>query len=184
MPRTKSKAPSAGNAAALITRSQAEQIAAGIVRAQIDRETLVADRDAAVLAAQEQHQPEIDQLSAAIDQDMSMLESWAAAHPDEFGAKRSITLSGHRVGWRTGQPRAKGKRGWTWAKILAVLRESSEELRSRYLRTREEVSKEALIAARETHPLDLEYLHVQIEQSETFFLEPAREGQDPTTLTR
>lgn len=183
--RTKSKATAKGNAAALLTRSQVEALTTSIVRAQIDRETLVAARDQAVLAASEQYQPEIEALGASIDADLSLLESWAAAHPDQFppGAK-STTLAGHRIGWRTGQPKAKSKRGWTWAKILELLLEAPKPLRDRYLRTKHEIDRAALIAARDHRPEDLAALHVEIDQAETFYLDPSRDGQADALLTR
>jgi phage host-nuclease inhibitor protein Gam len=183
--RTKSKSTAKGHAAALLTRPQVEALAQSIVRAQIDRETLVASRDQAVLAASEQYQPEIEALAQAIDADLSLLESWAAAHPEEFPRdSRSTTLAGHRIGWRKGQPRAKGKRGWTWAKILDLLLQSPDDLRARYLRTKHEIDRAALIAARDHHPEDLAALQVTIEQAETFYLDPSRDGQDPALLTR
>ena len=56
------------------------------------------------------------------------------------------------------------------------------ELRKRFVRTKEEVNKEAMVAARDTHRGALDMLGVEIVQTETFYLDPAREGQPDVRL--
>jgi phage host-nuclease inhibitor protein Gam len=164
------------------TRADAEALATRLVELQLERETLVAERDAAALEVTRPYAPKIDTIDGELKSGLDILETWADHHTEEFGKAQSLTLSGHRVGWRLGQYAAKTLPKWTWDKVLAKLKEMPKSWRDRYIRVREEANKEALIADRLIAD-ELAMVGVKIVQERRFYLEPAREGQADTTLT-
>lgn len=164
------------------TRAQAEAVANSLAAAQIEREKLVAERDAAALAVVEPYAPKIDAIDAEILTGLDLLNTWADHHLEEFGKAESITLAGHRVGWRLGNYAAKTLPKMTWEKVVALIQSKRKTTRERYLRTKIEANKEAMIADRKAARF-LAKLGVQIVQGRSFYFEPAREGQAETTLT-
>lgn len=164
------------------TRTDAEALATRLVEIQLRRETLVAERDAAALEVTRPYAPQIDQLDSEIKAGLDILETWAEHHSEEFGKAESVTLSGHRVGWRLGNFAARTLPKWTWEKVVARLQELPKSWRDNYLRIKTEPNKEAMIADR-AQAEALASIGVRIVQERRFYLEPAREGQADTTLT-
>lgn len=161
----------------------AEELTCRLVAAQLEREELVAMRDAAALEATRAYAPDIDRLDAELSAGLMLLETWADASPQRFGSQESITLGGHRVGWRLGNYTASPAPKQTWAKILDALQAAPAQLRSIFLRTKIEANKEAMVSARETHAEELKELGVRIVQARRFYLDPFREGQADKTMT-
>jgi phage host-nuclease inhibitor protein Gam len=164
------------------TRAQVEALATTLVAAQCEREALVAERDAAMLAAGAPYAPRLDRLDRELKTGLAILEAWAEANLAEFGKGESVTLAGHRVGWRLGNFAAKLRSKWTWAKVVEALQEGPRLVRERWLRTKVEPNKEAMIQDRETAPAELAQYGVEIVQERRFYLDPSREGQDDKTL--
>lgn len=155
-------------------RAEATALAARIVAAQIERETLVATRDAAMTHAAQPYRADIDAIDAELADGLARLEAWATAHPEEFGdAGSTILAGGHRVGWRLGQWTAKTLRGWTWAKIVEHLQSLPKGWRDAYLRIKTEPDKAAII--RDRDKVQWDEMGIQFEQARRFYLEPGRE---------
>lgn len=156
------------------SRDEATALAAEMVASQIQRERLVAERDAAIEAAAKPYRPQIDRIDAEIKDGMARLEAWATANKADFGDARSLVLpGGNRIGWRLGNWAAKTMKGWTWEKVGAHLLTLPKGWRDAYLRQKVEVAKDAIIADREK--VDWSQLGVSFAQGETFYLEPHRE---------
>jgi phage host-nuclease inhibitor protein Gam len=165
------------------TRQQAERLAADMATTQTEIESLVAARDAAQLAAAEPYAPAIDLLRANLDAGLAALEAWSENNLAEFARAESVTLAGHRVGWRLGNYAAKLNAKWTWAKVLAALEAAPDEFRARWLRIKTDPNKEAMIEDR-AKVADLASIGVVIVQERRFYFDPAREGQADVTLTK
>jgi phage host-nuclease inhibitor protein Gam len=156
------------------TRDEATVLAASVVASQIQRERMVAERDAAIESAARPYRPAIDQADAEIKDGLARLEAWATAHPEEFGNAESTVLpGGHRVGWRLGNWSAKTLKGWTWDKVKEALQALPKNWRDSYLRTKTEVNREAILSARET--VEWAALGVSFAQERRFYLDPHRE---------
>lgn len=165
------------------TRPQAEELARQWVAAQVEREELVALRDAKMLEAAKPFAPEIDRIEAQMDTQFAMLQAWAEANLEEFGKAESVKLAGHQVGWRLGNHAARTKSKVTWKKVLETLLASPKAVRDRWIRTKQEPNKEAMIEDRETRKAELDALGVKIVQERRFYIDPAREGQDDKVVT-
>lgn len=113
------------------------------------------------------------QLAEAEQQKAALMEAarlWAEANPEEFGKTKSIEMLHGTMGWRLGNPTLKLVGKNTWAKVLEALK----RLRYRkFIRTKEEVDKAAIIARRRTiKPATLAALGVKVGQEDEFFVEP------------
>lgn len=118
------------------------------------------------------HQERIDKLQTKLLEKTGSLKDWADNNPQLWTRRKSLDLTHGTLGYRTGNPKAKPLKGWTWDRV----KEKVALIARNYLRTSEEVNKEGLIADRELlGPDKLRELGVQIVQDETFFIEPKLE---------
>lgn len=165
------------------------------VTAQIQREKLIAKRDEELQRINEKHAPGIEALSEEIDSNLGILEQWADAHSAEWGTARSISVCGHRIGFRTGNPAVKPNGKLTFKAIVSMLAKAGGDLAKKFLKVKTDLCKETVLAtARQLESADeatalaaqaeLDAIGCHIEQAEAFYLEPAREGQPETTLQR
>jgi phage host-nuclease inhibitor protein Gam len=189
----------------LRSRESAERTVRQIVDAQITREKLIAARDAEVAAVNAGHNQAIDDLTGKIDLDFELLEDWADNNrKEEFGATKSIVISGHRLGWRTGNPSVKTRGKLTFKTIVARLVEAGGDLRARFIREKPELNKDAVLelqrvaegrsssldgidekereAAMLTAAVELREIGVTVQQTESFYFEPDRDGQPDIRL--
>lgn len=189
----------------LRSRESAERTVRDIIQQQLDREKLIAGRDSAVEKVTSTHNPKIDDLTTAIDRDFELLEMWAEDNREEFGTAKSIALGGHRIGWRTGNPKVEPRGKLSLKTIVAKLVKLGGELKKTFIREKAELDKEAILhlnriaegrspsidgiplearadaqqKARET----LREIGVEVNQTAAFFLEPDRDGQPEIRLT-
>ena len=147
----------------------------GRIRAlTIELKALEAARNAAIQEVDNRYQPDLERLGAALGPEFKAAEAWAEANPAEFGALKSIEMVHALVGWRVGQPALKTLPGWTFDRVLERLR-SVPVLRC-FIRTKEEVDKQGIIAARGSLEEEtLRGMGLRIVQDEAFFVEPKLE---------
>ena len=90
-----------------------------------------------------------------------------------FLQKKSMETAHGVLGFRTGTPKLKTRKGFTWAAVLELLKEFNPA----YVRTSEEVAKDKLLADRENEDMPelMQKVGIKVEQDETFFVEPKKE---------
>lgn len=184
------------------TQAELEKLMHETVTKQLELEGHVASRDKAVLDAAQPFAAAIQTLETEITTAVELMEMWSEMNRPAFADARSIKLAGgHVIGWRWGQWKTALKsKSVTWASVVKGLQaivagclrsNASEKAEQRaaiaeeLLRTKEpEPNKEAMVLKREDADTKaiLEELGVVITRDETFFFEPAREGQEPATL--
>ena len=131
---------------------------------------MTAAMDEQIQAVREQYEAQLAAQNADLDQRMTLARFWSEANPQEFGAARSIETVHGVVGWRTGQPALKTLPGWTFDRVLQTLKTMGV---LGYIRVKEEVHKQNLLADREALGLEkLRELGLRVVQEETFFVEP------------
>lgn len=189
----------------LRSRESAERTVRAIIDQQIARETLIAARDREVQAVLARHNPKIDDATLAIDTDFELLETWAEENRAEFGAAKSVVISGHRIGWRTGNPKVETRGKLTFKTIVAQLIKAGGEMKAKFVREKPELNKDAVLElnrvaegradslktlgeadkaqAVATAVAALKALGVRVTQTENFYLEPDREGQPELRMT-
>lgn len=157
------------------TREEMEGLVRTVALMQIDREQLTRRMEKEQLAIQEKYEAQIASITEDIERLLPVARDWCERNEPAFGKKKSLDFLSGVVGWRTGTPALKTLRGWTWAKVLQAFREHS--FFRAFIRTKEEVDKEAVLARRENlEPHDLAIVGVRVEQAETFFIEPKIEA--------
>lgn len=189
----------------LRSRESAERTVRNIIDRQIAREALIATRDKEVQAVLAKHNPRIDDATLGIDTDFELLETWAGENREEFGAAKSLVISGHRIGWRTGNPKVETRGKLTFKTIVAQLIKAGGELKAKFVREKPELNKDAVlelnrVAEGRSEALKtlseedkakaiaaavaaLRELGVRVTQTENFYLEPDREGQPELRMT-
>lgn len=104
------------------------------------------------------------------------LASWASLNKQVFGARRSLQLTHGVIGWRLGTPalrlRTRVKAEMAFERVKQHLPE--------FIRTKEEVNKEALLAAYAGAQVTADLLlgcGYQVTQTERFYVEPKSEEE-------
>jgi phage host-nuclease inhibitor protein Gam len=108
------------------------------------------------------------------DENFDVLQTYASENRDALFSKRKSMETAHGVfGFRTGTPKLKPRKGFTWGAILELLKEFNPS----YVRKTEEVAKDKLLADRESEgvPELMQKAGIKVEQDETFFVEPKKE---------
>jgi phage host-nuclease inhibitor protein Gam len=139
----------------------------------INRNRAQLDMDKAITAARERYEATIATCNQAIEEKSELVRAWAEANPAEFGKVKSIDFVHAVIGFRTATPTLKTLRGWTWDRVLEKLKDLGLK---QYIRTKEEPNKQTLLIDRDG--LQLPTLGLQVEQKESFFIEPKLTDQD------
>jgi phage host-nuclease inhibitor protein Gam len=162
----------------LTSRAQAEAMAREIVELQIQQRTATNELDAGITSLKQNFEGRLSAINKTLGEKSSVLQAWAEANPSEFQGRKSLDMTHAVVGWRTGQPQAKTLAGWTWDRVLEKILTLGWEP---YVRRKEEVNKQQLVADRELlKPEELRSIGVRVIQDESFFIEPKLTDQTPT----
>jgi phage host-nuclease inhibitor protein Gam len=138
-----------------------------------NRRKLAARLDAALLKLQSEAAPGLALCDTALTAKSDALRAWAESHPEEFSkGRKSIEFLSGTLGFRTGNPKlGLLSRAWNWDRVLEVLK--SNPMYQTFVRTREEVDKEKLLAtAAQEKCFDCGYMGMKITQDESFYVEP------------
>ncbi|MGE4334563.1 MAG: host-nuclease inhibitor Gam family protein [Pigmentiphaga sp.] len=148
-------------------RQEAVNMIAGIGAAQREREMLKMEMDEQITALREKYDAVMAPFVETIKTLSQGVHVWAEAHRDELtqgGKVKTANLMTGEVRWRTTPPSVKAVR----------VKEAIEELKARHLaerfiRTKEEINKEAILA----DPAAVEGMKwLSISQSEDFVIVP------------
>lgn len=162
----------------IITRLRAEEILGEIATLKLEEREHKVAMDRALTSVREQFEAPLDALVKQIGDKTALLETWASANPGEFPKDRKSIVMLHGIlGYRTGTPKLKTLAKWTWDRVLEKLKELGDATAG-FVRTKEEVNREAIIAAVSEGrllPEEARTVGVQVVQDEAFFVEPKLE---------
>jgi phage host-nuclease inhibitor protein Gam len=132
--------------------------------------------DVQMTAIREKYADDIGRLNEVKDKAFDVMQAFALAHKDELFAKKKSMESVHgTIGFRTGTPKLKLLKGFTWGAVTNLLK----EFLPAYVRTTDEPAKDKLLADRdcgETASL-FGKCGISVTQDETFFVEPKKENE-------
>lgn len=156
-----------------ITRQQAEDAFAEFSRAQSNLKKVEAEMEIKITAVRENYSTAIDAYTKAKDEKFAVLQTYALENEGLFDKKKSLVLTHGVIGFRTGTPALKTLKGFTWKSVVNLVKEFLPD----YLRTVEEVNKEALLAQRDNEEVNKQFTKcgVEVKQDENFFVEPKEE---------
>ena len=157
-----------------ITREQAEEAFAAYAHADARQQQLTAKMDVEITRIREKFQDALNDLQEVKDKAFDTMQAFGVENQAAlFSKKKSLEMVHGLIGFRTGTPKLKTLKGFTWGAVTNLLK----EFLPTYVRTSEEPSKDKLIAERD-QPEVAEYLGkcgIYVDQDETFYVEPKKE---------
>ena len=154
------------------SREEMERLVGEIATLKNQQTQAQAEIDERILKLREAREVELSAIAEQLDEKTEMALRWAAANGLEFGTRKSIVMTHGTVGFRTGNPKLKPAPKYTLAKVLETIQRSPTFARS-YIRTKQEVDREKLLADRDDLGADaLKVLGLKVVQEESFFVEP------------
>ena len=124
----------------------------------------------------EKYADELARLSDSKNKAFDILQAYAVENKaDMFTKKRAIETVNGSIGFRTGTPKLKLLKGFTWSAVTNLLK----EFLPAYVRTIDEPAKDKILADRasdEVAPM-LAKVGISVVQEESFFVEPKKEGE-------
>lgn len=156
----------------LKSRAEMESIVGEIRTLKISERQTVAQRDAAIQEIDERCGVVLSQIAKDIEQRAALVQAWAEANPEEFGERKSIETTHGTIGFRTGTPKLVKLTRWTWDRVKEAIK---KRFGAQYIRVKEEIDKEAIIAAHSARQItndDLRQQGCEVEQEESFFVDP------------
>ena len=143
-------------------------------RLVIERDSVAAEMDERIRMIRAEYEHRLTDLSEDAELEFDMIADWAARNPDTFAQRKSVEFTHGVVGFRTGTPKLKPKKGVKWSGVLILL---TTLKRFEYIRTKSSADRERIIADREKlGKQGLDEMGVRVVQDESVFVEPKRES--------
>ena len=157
-----------------ITAEQANDAFAQYAKADAQINKINADVELQCAKIREKHADELTRLSDEREQAFDTLQTYAVENQAElFNKKKSLDMAHGTIGFRTGTPKLKTMKGFTWASALNLVREFLPS----FIRTTDEIAKDKLLADRDTEGMaeKMAQCGIMVTQDETFYVEPKKE---------
>lgn len=157
-----------------LNKQQAEQALAEFALTDALLCKLTAEMDEEIHEIREKYSKQTESYQERHTELQEMLQAFAEKNKDAyFSKKRSLSMQHGMIGFRKGTPKAKTKKGFTWAAVLELCRTLAPD----FIRTKEEVAKEMMIAQREDEKKMeiIDKVGVLICNDESFFIELKKE---------
>jgi phage host-nuclease inhibitor protein Gam len=155
---------------AIRTRDEMETLVGQITALKTREQQVTGQMNEQITRLRRDYELTLGGIAVQIEEKTAIAKAWADSNAPEFGNRKSIAMTHGDVGWKIGNPALKTMSGWTWDRVLEHLKIRGW---SRYIREKQEVNKEALIADRVGEYADnLKQVGVRVVQAETFFIEP------------
>ena len=160
-----------------VTREQMEDAFGRYASADAEVQSINAAMDKQFVAIREKHADRLAVLEQEKTEAFEVMQVVATENREELFSKRKSMETTHgTLGFRTGQPKLKTKKGFTWAAVLELLKKFGQD----YIRTVEEPAKDKLLANREDEDCQqvMKDCGILVAQDETFYVEPKKEKED------
>lgn len=156
-----------------ITSEQMEQAFAEYATADAKIQGINAKMDVEITRIREKYADELASRQEEKDRKFEILQTFATEHPELFTKKKSMDSPHGSFGFRTGTPKLKTLKGFTWEAVKNMLKEFLPD----YVRVTEEPAKDKLLADRELKEVRVLFPRcgILVDQDETFFVELKKE---------
>ena len=157
-----------------VTRDQAEEAFATYATADARTQQISAKMDVEITKIRGKFQDELTDLQERKDESFDVMQTFATEQRDVlFGKKKSIEMVHGILGFRTGTPKLKTRKGFTWGAVTQLLKEYLPS----YIRSIEEPAKDKLLADRDVPEVAELFpkVGILVDQDECFFVEPKKE---------
>lgn len=174
-----------------VSRDAAEEAFASYAKADAQIEKINAEIDLQCAKIREKYQQKLGELTCERECAFETLQAYATENqPELFSKKKSLDMAHGTIGFRTGTPKLKTLKGFTWASALTLVKKYIPG----YVRTSEEIAKDKLLADRELEAVEfmeskitkkripmcdaMAECGIIVAQDETFYVEPKKEDTD------
>jgi phage host-nuclease inhibitor protein Gam len=174
-----------------VTREAADNAFAAFAKADASINKINADIELQCAKIREKRQAELTQLTQQRDQAFDTLQAFATENQTElFSKKKSLDMAHGTIGFRTGTPKLKILKGFTWESAKTLVKTFLPD----YIRTSEEIAKDKLLADRDLEQVEfvesditkksvpmsqaMSECGILVVQEETFYVEPKKEEVD------
>lgn len=157
-----------------VTREDADEAFAIYAKANAKVSKITAEIELQCAKIREKYADDIAVLNTEKDGAFEVMQVFAAENKDKlFVKKKSIDMAHGTIGFRTGTPKLKTLKGFTWASALKLV----HEFLPGYIRNVEEIAKDKMLADRdmEEMPEKMADCGIAVTQDETFYVEPKKE---------
>lgn len=169
-----------------VTREAADDAFATYAKADAQINKINAEIELACAKIREKYADRLATLTDEREQAFDTLQSFATENQAElFTKKKSLDMAHGTIGFRTGTPKLKTLKGFTWESAKTLVK----KFLSDYIRTTEEIAKDKMLAdrfAQVVRPGDplgpgvpltevMAECGIQVVQDETFYVEPKKE---------
>lgn len=155
------------------TIDDAENVMAEYATADAKIAKITATMDEQMTAIRNKYADQLQELSETKEDKLRELQQFAENNPALFDKKKSLPMAHGVLGFRTGTPKLKTLKKYTWGAVTGLL----EEFLPDYVRTVVEPAKDKLLADRDNEEVNSLFKKVGIEvtQDETFYVELKKE---------
>lgn len=174
-----------------VTREAAEEAFAQYAKADASINKINAEIELQCAKIREKYQSQLGTLACDRECAFDTLQAYATENQAElFSKKKSLDMAHGTIGFRTGTPKLKTLKGFTWASALTLVKKYMPG----YVRTSEEIAKDKLLADRELEAVDfvengitkkkesmsaaMAECGIIVAQDEAFYVEPKKEDTD------
>lgn len=157
-----------------VSADQMEMAFAEFATADAKLQKINATMDVKFTEIRDRYSDEIARLTEQKDKAFDLLQAFAVENKDVlFARKKSMDSVHGTIGFRTGTPKLKTLKGFTWGAVTNLLK----EFLPAYVRVTEEPAKDKLLADRDDEEVNGMFSRVGIAvvQDETFYVEPKKE---------
>lgn len=158
------------------TIEEAEQALAEYAKADARIAKINATMDEQFTSIRQKYADELQDLNEKKDEKADELHFFAESNAQLFDKKKSIQMSHGVIGFRTGTPKLKPLKKFTWGAVNELLKEYLPQ----FVRKVEEPAKDMLLANRDNEEVASLFKKVGIEvvQDETFYVDLKKEGAE------
>jgi phage host-nuclease inhibitor protein Gam len=159
-----------------VTREQMEAAFGEYATADARLAKINATIDVQTTNIREKYADEIGGLTRTREKAFDVMQAFAVENKDELFAKKKSMESAHgTIGFRTGNPKLKTLKGYTWSAVTNLLK----EFLPKYVRTSTEPDKDKLLADRRDEEIAALFpkVGIAVTQDETFYVEPKKEQE-------
>jgi len=155
-----------------ITSEQFEAACAEYASSDAKEAKVNADMDVQFTRIREKNADELATLKERKEKALEVLQAYCSENYDAlFSKKKSMEIAHGVIGFRTGTPKLKTRKGFTWESVQTLIK----KLNPFYIRPKEELNKELLLADREKLKTELADYGLEVVQDEVFFVELKKE---------
>ncbi len=156
------------------TMEDLENVASLYATADAKLAKITAMMDEQITAIRNKYANELQELQDEKDEQFTEIQQFAEKNPQLFDKRKSLRITHGVIGFRTGTPKLKTVKKFTWGAVTELLKEFFPD----YIRTEEVPAKDKILADRsEPYMIDLcKKCGIEVVQEESFYVELKKEG--------